>query len=153
MSRPYTSTLDPIAVPGPLPLTESYAKYLRDRVASYEADIDMFNQSERTLLADLGACRALRAQMVETLERYRRGLGPQHVPPHAEPQHWPIIAEQRSDRTETCQPCGQPMVWTENYGFVHEIDGNWVAAGQWCAQAARLDATTVLPAIESEATS
>lgn len=131
------SPLDHFA-PEPLPLTESYAQYLRDRVAHYERDIAKLDHSEANILDDLAACRAVRAALKDTKERYTRDLG-KHALPVVEQPIWPVHPEERGNTAEQCPKCGQPMYLTAKYRYVHEIDESghlvWVAAGEWCAQA------------------
>ena len=157
MSQPYASLLD-ITDHHPLPLTDPYARYLKDRVASYDRDIAQFDNKEAALLEDLESCRALRSALVETRERYRRDLGPQHTHPSVEQPVWPVQPTDRSNTAQECPKCGQPMYLTARYGHVHEIDGPegrlWVAGGQWCVQSVHaVDVTHVLPVVETEPTS
>ncbi|MFG1683570.1 hypothetical protein ACGFNP_25600 [Nonomuraea sp. NPDC049269] len=150
MAQPYASLLD-ITDHTPLPLTNRYAEYLKERLTRYDQDIAQFDQNEANLKAELEACRALRSALVETRERYRRDLGPHHTAPAVEQPVWPVQPEDRSNTAQECPKCGQPMYLTARYGFVHEVDGPlWVAGGQWCVQATSVEVTHVLPAIESE---
>ncbi|MEU8151706.1 hypothetical protein [Nonomuraea sp. NPDC048901] len=157
MSQPYASLLD-ITDHNPLPLTKRYAEFLRERLERYDEDIAQFDHNETVLMEELAACRALRAALVDTRDRYRLDLGSQHLSPAVEQPVWPVHPEERGNTAQGCPKCGQPMYLTARYGFVHEIDGPegplWVAGGQWCVQSVHaVDATHVMSAIEGEATS
>lgn len=149
MSRPYTSVLDQPDIA--LPLTDSYATYMRGRLTNYEDEIAKFDKNEASLLADLAACRAVREELAAIRDRYLRKLGANHATPENPQQHWQVDPKVSTRQVEEpCPPCGELMLWTEAYGYVHEVDGWWVVAGQWCAQSLPKDATTVIPAIEGE---
>lgn len=145
MSQPYTSLLDS-APSTPLPLTDRTAKYVRHTVQQISGEIEKLAESETYHLREAAAVKAVREMLQGTRDRYQRDLGP-HAAPEVEQPVWPVQPEERSNTAETCPKCGHPMFLTAQYGHVHEIDGQWVAGGEWCVQAAPTDGTQVLPAI------
>lgn len=119
--------------PEPLPLSPNYVQFMRDRVVHYDEDIAKLDVHETWLLRELAACRAVRARLSDTKERYQHDLGPQAAP---EQPVWPVPAGERGHTGEACPKCGDLMFLTAKYGNVHEVDGDqglmWVAAGEWC---------------------
>ncbi|HEY9370978.1 hypothetical protein [Streptomyces sp.] len=124
--------------PDPLPLTPTYVKYMQDRASHYDEDIAKLDSHEAWLLKELTACRAVRARLADTRERYLHDLGPQNAAVSEQPV-WPVAAGERGQTAEKCPRCGDPMFITK-HGFVHEIDGDqgllWVGAADWCQQPA-----------------
>lgn len=152
MAQQYATVLDNPSTP--LPLTDPYARYMRNRIDNYDQEIAKFDATEASLLADLAACRAVRARMRDTRDQYRRDLGSHHEAPVVDQPVWPIQAEERGHTAERCPKCGQPMYLTTNYGFVHEVDHEgegpmWVAAGEWCVQPVP-DVTQLFPPVVEE---
>lgn len=150
MSNPYAPSLldQPTA---PLPLTDRSAKYLRNTVSQIEGEIARMEEAEQYYEKEAASCRALHDLLTATRDQYVRDLG-DHATPPATLARWkvdPQIATRQVE--EPCPPCGQPMLWTETIGYVHEVDGWWVVAGEWCVQAAQAqDGTQVLPAVDIE---
>lgn len=124
--------------PEPLPLTKGYVQFMQDRIKHYSDDIAQLDSTESRLLAELHACRAVRASLIETQQRYKRDLGGHYAPPAVEQPVWPVQPGERGSLSEACPKCGNPMYLTAQYGNIHEIEGPhgtlWVAAGEWCVQ-------------------
>ncbi|MET9339220.1 hypothetical protein [Nonomuraea sp. NPDC003804] len=118
-----------------LPLTDRSANYMRDTIAHVETEIARMAEAEKHYQKEAAAARAIRELLTATRDRYMRELG-DHAAPVVEQQVWPVDPSQVSDRVGVCPTCTQEMAWTEKHGFVHEIDGGWVAAGELCSQAA-----------------
>lgn len=147
MSRPYTSVLDHSS---PLPLTDRSARYLRDTVQGIETEIQRMVDAEHTYQQEAASCAAIRDLLTATRDQYIRDLG-DLAEPVVQQVRWQVDPKANvREVEEPCPPCGEPMLWTEAYGYVHEVDGWWVVAGQWCAQSLPKDATTVLPVVETE---
>lgn len=132
MTQTYSSLLDQIGHVA-LPLTDRTARYLRDTVKNIESEIAKLVGAETHFLQEAAGAKAVRELLEATRDNYVKGLG-DHAESDARSQRWPIDPDTHLGHTETCAHCGQQMAWTEKYGYVHEIDGVWVAAGEWCQQ-------------------
>jgi hypothetical protein len=145
MAQQYPSILSLPTMP--LPLTDRSATYLRETVKGVEIEIERMAEAEKRYLAEAAACKAVQELLTTTRDTYTRQLG-DHAAPAVQPQRWPVDPNMSvGEAEETCPPCGQPMRWTEGYGFVHTVDGCWVVAGEWCAQAAPAE-TALMPSVD-----
>jgi hypothetical protein len=144
MNQKYATVLDlPVST---LPLTDRSAQYLRDTVQNVETEIDRMVEAEQFYKREAAGCRALRELLTATRDNYARQLA-EHSAQALHSQEWPVDPDQDIDLADTCLHCGQPMGWAARYGFVHVVDGRWVAAGEFCVQPAA-DATTAMPPVE-----
>lgn len=133
MTQTYASLLDQVGHVA-LPLTDRTAQYLRETVSNIESEIAKLVGAETHFLQEAAGAKAVRELLEATRDHYLRGLGDHHATPEARVQRWPVDADIRLGHTETCPHCRQEMAWTEKHGYVHEVDGWWVAAGEFCQQ-------------------
>jgi hypothetical protein len=131
MTQTYASLLDQVGHVA-LPLTDRTARYLRDTVKNLEGEIAKLVGAETHFLQEAAGAKAVRELLEATRDNYLKGLGDHAIDARA--QRWPIDTDIHLGHTETCSHCRQEMAWTEKHGYVHEVDGWWVAAGEFCQQ-------------------
>ncbi|MFI7114020.1 hypothetical protein ACIBK9_47420 [Nonomuraea sp. NPDC050227] len=131
MTQPYTALLDQFQ-PASLPLTDRSAQYLRDTVKLVETEIARLIEAEAHYLQEAAGAKAVRELLEASRDSYTKGLG-EHAGSD-QPQRWPIDPAIALGHAETCAHCGGSMRWAETHGFVHEVDGWWVPAGESCQQ-------------------